>query len=235
MVGPARWRGIGARAGAAWDNPSMRTLVAGTVAQAETEVKRSRFLTVVSPVVSEVEAREVIAAERAKYPDARHHCSAFVLESVGATPRAHFSDDGEPSGTAGAPMLEVLVGADLINVVAVVTRYFGGTLLGTGGLVRAYAGGVQAALANAKLAQIMVLPRFEVRVDPQVAGKVDSEIRRRNWAITDAQWGNDVAFTFTVPIEDEADVEPLLANLTRSEPMLRRLADIKQEVPLAGG
>lgn len=212
----------------------MRTLVAGTVAEAETEVKRSRFLTVVAPVGSEVEAREVIAGERAKYPDARHHCSAFVLESEGATARTHFSDDGEPSGTAGAPMLEVLVGADLINVVVVVTRYFGGTLLGTGGLVRAYAGGVQAALAHAKLAQIVMLPQFQVRVDAQVAGKLDSEIRRRNWTITEAQWGSDVAFTFTVPAKEQADVEPFLANRTRSEPLLRRLPDIRQEVALLG-
>ncbi len=210
----------------------MRTLVAGHLAEAVTEVKRSRFIGVVAQVRSEEAARAVIADQRARFPDARHHCSAFILDSEGATARSHFSDDGEPSGTAGAPMLEVLSGADLTNVVAVVTRYFGGTLLGTGGLVRAYAGAVQSALAQAQIAQIVYLPRFRVHVDHAIAGKVDAEIRRRGWDIGESEWAQSVAVTFTVPVDNVGEVGPLLANLTRSEPRLERLADLRQEVPL---
>lgn len=210
----------------------MRTLVAGRVAEAETEVKRSRFIGVVSQVRSEEEARALIAEQRATFPDARHHCSAFILDSEGATARTHSSDDGEPSGTAGAPMLEVLSGADLTNVAAVVTRYFGGTLLGTGGLVRAYAGSVQAALAHAQIAEVLYLPQFRVHVEHSIAGKVDAEIRRKGWEIGDSEWTESVAVTFTAPRSDVEDVGPLLANLTRSEPRLERLADVRREVPL---
>lgn len=211
----------------------MKTLVAGHVWESVTEVKRSRFIGVVAQARSEESARAVIGSQRARFPDARHHCSAFILDSEGATARTHFSDDGEPSGTAGAPMLEVLSGANLTNVVAVVTRYFGGTLLGTGGLVRAYAGSVQSALAQAKIAEIVYLPQFRVHVDHAIAGKVDAEIRRRGWDIGESEWAQSVAVTFTVPRGDVEEVGPLLANLTRSAPRLERLADVRQEVPLA--
>ena len=104
----------------------------------EIEVKKSRFLALVARVSTPAEAREVVNERKAAMPDARHHCAAFVVSADGAQPFSHSSDDGEPSGTAGRPMLDVLAGSKLVDVVAVVTRYFGGTLLGTGGLVRAY-------------------------------------------------------------------------------------------------
>ncbi|MFC6713803.1 IMPACT family protein [Branchiibius cervicis] len=106
------------------------TLPTGHALTAEIDVRRSRFLAVVCRVGDESAARAVIAGCRSAYPDARHHCSAFVLGPAPRTERSN--DDGEPSGTAGAPMLQVLRSADLSDVVAVVTRYFGGTLLGTG-------------------------------------------------------------------------------------------------------
>ncbi len=102
---------------------------------AEVEVKRSRFSCRLERVSDEAAARAVVEEERRVHWDARHHCSAFVLGPSGEVQRS--SDDGEPAGTAGAPMLEVLVGAGLSDVVAVVTRWFGGVLLGAGGLVRA--------------------------------------------------------------------------------------------------
>ena len=101
----------------------------------EIEVKKSRFLALVARVSTPAEAREVVNERKAAMPDARHHCAAFVVSADGAQPFSHSSDDGEPSGTAGRPMLDVLAGSKLVDVVAVVTRYFGGTLLGTGGLV----------------------------------------------------------------------------------------------------
>ena len=130
------------------------TTLAGP-AIAEIEVKRSRFLCELTPVgagddeASEVAARAVVEAARKQHWDARHHCSAFVLGPQRQVRRSN--DDGEPSGTAGAPMLEALVASGLSDVVAVVTRWFGGTLLGAGGLVRAYGDVVRAALAEARV------------------------------------------------------------------------------------
>src|SRR4051812_48659133 len=110
----------------------------------EIEIKRSRFLCALAPVTSEEAAREFIAARRRADPQARHHCHAFVLGPDGRTQRS--SDDGEPAGTAGTPMLEVLRRRELTDTVAVVTRYFGGVLLGAGGLIRAYGQSVSDAL-----------------------------------------------------------------------------------------
>ena len=104
--------------------------------------KKSRFIATLFPVHSEEEAAAFIESMKKKYWDARHNCSAFVLGERAQVTRC--SDDGEPSGTAGKPMLEVLLGAEVRNAAVVVTRYFGGTLLGTGGLVRAYTQAVQA-------------------------------------------------------------------------------------------
>ena len=115
----------------------------------EIEVKKSRFLALVARVSTPAEAREVVNERKAAMPDARHHCAAFVVSADGAQPFSHSSDDGEPSGTAGRPMLDVLAGSKLVDVVAVVTRYFGGTLLGTGGLVRAYSDSVRECLEGA--------------------------------------------------------------------------------------
>ena len=119
--------------------------VAGT-GEVEIEVKRSRFRCHLERVENEDAARAVVEHARREHWDARHHCSAFVLGADGSTQRS--SDDGEPAGTAGAPMLEVLRGREVSDVVAVVTRWFGGTLLGAGGLVRAYGDAVRAALAG---------------------------------------------------------------------------------------
>ena len=111
---------------------------------AEIEEKKSRFIATLQPVASEEEAAGFIARMKKQYWDASHNCSAFVLGENGEFTRC--SDDGEPSGTAGRPMLDVLTRRKITNAVVVVTRYFGGTLLGTGGLVRAYQSAVNEAL-----------------------------------------------------------------------------------------
>ena len=124
---------------------SYRTLAATGVA--EIEVSRSRFLAEASRVETEEDARAAIVRVRRAHPDARHHCTAFVLGPRREIERSN--DDGEPSGTAGAPILDTLRGADLTDAVVVVTRWFGGTLLGTGGLARAYGDAARAALEAA--------------------------------------------------------------------------------------
>lgn len=133
-----------------------------TVAQQaeHTEViKGSRFIGIVAPASSEDEAQQLLAAARAAHPDATHHCSAWRIGEV-----VRFSDDGEPGGTAGRPMLEVILRRDLQNVAAVVVRYFGGTRLGAGGLVRAYSGTVARALDVAGTQQVLALGRLRVTV-----------------------------------------------------------------------
>ncbi len=118
-------------------------------------VLRSRFITTAGPAASVDEARAFVAAVRSEFADASHNCYAFVAGPPGSSGQVGMSDDGEPSGTAGRPMLAVLAGSGIGDIVAVVTRYFGGTKLGTGGLVRAYSEGVKLALAD--------LPQVEKR------------------------------------------------------------------------
>jgi uncharacterized YigZ family protein len=120
---------------------------------AEQIIQRSRFITTLARAGSSDEAREAVAAVRAEHPGATHNCFAFVAGSPGSTAQIGMSDDGEPAGTAGRPMLAVLLGSGVGDVLAVTTRYYGGIKLGTGGLVRAYGGSVKAALAQAPLVE----------------------------------------------------------------------------------
>lgn len=132
--------------------------------------KKSRFIATVKKVETEEEAVAFIDAMKKKYWDARHNCSAFVLGNRGEITRC--SDDGEPSGTAGRPMLEVLVGAKVRNVAVVVTRYFGGVLLGTGGLVRAYTQAVKEGLKACVLGTMREGIRMQVETDYNGIGKI---------------------------------------------------------------
>jgi uncharacterized YigZ family protein len=116
-------------------------------ARTEEVILRSRFIATAAPAASAEAARAFIAEIRAEFPDATHNCYAFVAGPPGSTAQIGMSDDGEPSGTAGRPMLAVVLGSGTGDLAVVVTRYYGGTKLGTGGLVRAYAGGVKAVLA----------------------------------------------------------------------------------------
>jgi uncharacterized YigZ family protein len=149
--------------------------------RAEIEVTRSRFVADLAPAADADAAGEAVAAARREFHAARHHCSAWVLGPDGDEVRA--SDDGEPAGTAGAPMLAVLRGAELTDVVAVVTRYFGGTLLGAGGLVRAYGDAVSAALAEVRRAPRRVVTHVEVRVGHAEAGRLEHLLRHHVGAL----------------------------------------------------
>ena len=139
--------------------PEYRTIYRG--GEDEIVEKKSRFIATVVPVNTEEEALEFVEKTRKKYWDARHNCFAYIIGERGQLQRC--SDDGEPNGTAGKPMLDVLLGNELRNVAVVVTRYFGGTLLGTGGLVRAYSGAVKAGLdASMVITKIRHLERFSI-------------------------------------------------------------------------
>lgn len=183
--------------------------------RAEIEVTRSRFLADVVPVADIDAAAAAVAAARREFHDARHHCSAWVLEPDGRLTRSN--DDGEPSGTAGAPMLAVLQGAALTDVVAVVTRYFGGTLLGAGGLVRAYGDAVTAALAQASRVARRPVTLVEVQAPHAEAGRVEHHLRRHvdelggTLEATSYDEGG-AGFTVVVP----AGTEPRLADALAS-------------------
>ena len=138
--------------------------------QGEIIEKKSRFIANIFPVTTEEEALEKITAMRKKYYDARHNCFAYILGENKDTVRC--SDDGEPSGTAGRPMLDILDGQGIYNVVAVVTRYFGGTLLGTGGLVRAYSGAMKEGLNHCVLLEKETGYPLTVTVDYNEVGKI---------------------------------------------------------------
>lgn len=178
-------------------------LTVGRPATAEVEDRGSRFVCTLRRVADETEARALVAELRREHWDARHHCSAFVLGPGGEVQRS--SDDGEPSGTAGAPMLEVLRGAGVSDVAAVVSRWFGGTLLGSGGLVRAYAGAVRAALAEAGTVRRSLLTELSLDLDHADAGRVEGDLRARGVTVLETSYGVGVRLLLAAaPDEVEA-------------------------------
>ena len=158
----------------------------------EYEEKKSRFIAYLSPVATESDASDFIASIKKKHYDAKHNCSAFILG-----PDAQFtrcSDDKEPSGTAGKPMLEVLQGAGLTDIVAVVTRYFGGVLLGTGGLVRAYSQAVKNALSNASIATVTFCADLSITVDYSLVNTFMYYFENNNIRLLDTTYAENVTF-----------------------------------------
>ena len=190
--------------------------------QHEIEVKRSRFITYLRRTTTEAEAREFIAELRRRHFDARHHCSAFLLGPDRLVQRS--SDDGEPSGTAGLPMLEALARrempsgqCDVSDITAVVVRYFGGVLLGAGGLVRAYSQSVSGAMDNAELLVRKRLAVFAIDAPHAEAGRWDNELRQDGTTILGTDYGPSSA-TLRVAVPDgptaATDFAGRLATLT---------------------
>lgn len=162
----------------------------------ELVISRSRFITELVPAADPDGARNLVAELRTEFPDARHHCSAWIVQVPGEQDREHSSDDGEPSGTAGRPMLDVLRGRELTNVSAVVVRYFGGILLGTGGLVRAYSDSVAQAVDEATLWTVTEVPQWEITVPVATAGRLEGILRSEGWEV-ESQWGSEVPMLIT--------------------------------------
>jgi uncharacterized YigZ family protein len=199
-------------------------------ASAEIVVSGSRFLCVVERVEDEISARGVVEEARRNHWDARHHCSAFVIGPDRALERA--SDDGEPPGTGGAPMLEVLRGRELSDVVAVVTRWFGGTLLGTGGLSRAYADAVRAALDVATLVQRVEQELCEVTVDLAAAGRLEHELWSRGTKVLHIDYTDLATLSLAVPAIAVPVAEEIVAELTEGRAQLSRRGRRWVDAPL---
>lgn len=189
--------------------------------QSEIEVKRSRFLCTLERVGTEEDARAVVGRLRKEHWDARHHCSAFVIGPNADITRS--SDDGEPSGTAGAPMLEVLVGHEVSDVVAVVTRWFGGVLLGTGGLVRAYGDSARAALEVVGSQRRTLVTEHEIVVSHTEAGRLDNELRARGVHLLGADYAAAVTLRLGVAAHEQETLAPLVAELTAGAAQLREV------------
>lgn len=182
------------------------------------EEKKSRFIANIVPVSSEEEAAAFIDSVRKKYYDARHHCTAFIIGRNKELTRC--SDDGEPGGTAGKPILEVLLGADVTNVAAVVTRYFGGTLLGTGGLVRAYTQAAKEAMENAGVGIMRYKTEMTIEIDYIDVGKVQYLLGSRKINVFQSRYTDKVEFDIRIPEEERAEISKALTEATAARAKL---------------
>lgn len=185
--------------------------------------KKSRFIATTRPVETEAEALAFIEEMKKKYWDARHNCWAYIIGKRGETMRC--SDDGEPSQTAGRPMLDVLTGQDICNICVVVTRYFGGTLLGTGGLVRAYSGAVQEGLKHSVVIEKISGRQLQITTDYNGIGKIQYLAGQMKVKILDTEYTGQVSVTLMVP---EEKLEQLLAQVTEKTSGQARVREQKK-------
>lgn len=177
--------------------------------------KKSRFIATVQPVHSEEEALEFINSLKKKYWNATHNCSAFVVGEHQELQRC--SDDGEPQGTAGRPMLDVLLGADIHDAAVVVTRYFGGTLLGTGGLVRAYSKAVQAGLEGSEVIEKVKGSRLTIGTDYNGLGKLQYLLGQRGIPVVDSAYSEVVKTEVLVQEEKVAELLEAVTEATNGK------------------
>lgn len=203
-----------------------------SASEIDLEIKRSHFLGLAARTTSEAQAREFIASRRALYPDARHHCSAFIITNPGATPTERSNDDGEPSGTAGKPMLEVVRGSQIFDVTVVVTRYFGGTLLGTGGLVRAYSQATTQALEQLSLCRRSQQYLWQLRAPVAEAGRIEAELRAGGANIVQTRWESQATIELASAVANPTELAALVANVTRGQGRLEAAGTKILELPL---
>lgn len=192
----------------------------GTSRFAPEPVKGSRFVATVAHVEEEAEATALIEAVRAEWPDATHHCWAWRLRDG---ERTRSSDAGEPGGSAGRPILAQIEGHELHDVVVVVSRWFGGTKLGVGGLVRAYGGTAGMALDRAEILEVADTAAIRVEHGYGDTGAIDAVLASEKLERSDAEWGERVGFTVRIPVEDLDRVLGALRDATGGRADLRAL------------
>lgn len=177
--------------------------------------KKSRFIANVRPVKSEEEAKAFVEEMKKKYYDARHNVFAYQIGEKNELKR--FSDDGEPQGTAGMPVLSVLTGGDIKNTAVVVTRYFGGILLGTGGLVRAYTLAAQEGLEAAGVCEIGLYKKFEVVCDYTLSGKIQYELSKEEYFVENTEFTDKVKFVVLVESERAEKFSSMITEITSAK------------------
>ena len=175
--------------------------------------KKSKFFSNVAPVESEEEALEFLATIKKKYSDATHNVYAYIIDENNIF---RYSDDGEPGGTAGMPVLDTIRKEGLVDVIVVVTRYFGGTLLGTGGLVHAYGSSAKQGLVEAGIVTRTLCNIVEVKCDYTLVGKIQYKIASDNYILEDTIYDNDVTFKICCKIEDTQKLIDELIDLTNA-------------------
>lgn len=177
---------------------------------ARLEIKKSEFIAYAYPVTSREDAMFHVEQLRVKYPDARHHCWAYIIGDPNNTTSAGFDDDGEPNGTAGRPILNVLQHKSIGNVIIIVVRYFGGIKLGAGGLTRAYAGSAQAAVDMMTLSDYVPMAQVQILAEFATEAQCRYVVESLNGRIDDVVYSKQVTLTATLA---EADIEPLKERL----------------------
>lgn len=190
------------------------------------EIKKSRFITLLQHTDGVDDAKQFIQSVKDEYPDARHHCWAFVAGSPDDSQKLGFSDDGEPTGTAGKPIIAQLLGSEIGEITAVVVRYFGGIKLGTGGLVRAYGNGVQQSLrlliTKIKVPQVLC----EITCDYSFINQIELLVRQVEGTVIASDFGADVTLRISIPATLLSEVGDKLRDLSRGMLELTCLDDI---------
>lgn len=178
----------------------------------EIEIKKSKFICFLKRVETEAEAIEFIEEIKKEHWKATHNCSAYTIGLNNEIQRAN--DDGEPSGTAGVPMLEIFLKRELKNVAAVVTRYYGGVKLGAGGLIRAYGGAVNQAVDKIGVVERQLHQMIDVVVNYSQSGQVEHSLREANYMIQDTSYTDMITYHCVIPLEKEAEFKENIANWT---------------------
>ena len=181
----------------------------------EIEIKKSRFICHLKRVETEEEAQAFIDEIKKEHWKATHNCSAYTLGMNDEIQRAQ--DDGEPSGTAGVPMLEIFLKKDLKNVAAVVTRYFGGIKLGAGGLIRAYGGSVNEAVKKIGIVERQLQQLIDVTVDYSSSGKVEHALREAGYTVQDTTYAEHITYHCVIPLEVEEKFVEDITNWTSDQ------------------
>lgn len=199
-------------------SPAAYQSVAG-YGEAEFIIEKSRFIGYALPVASEDEARAFIAELRTLHPQATHVCSAWIIGAGGLQMR--FSDDGEPSGTAGVPMLEVLKKETLTDVVCAVVRYFGGVKLGAGGLIRAYTRGAVEGLAAARITTWTRHRALTLSADYTFQGTIAYQLDHTDWLLEDTTYDDRVHYHLFIPADEETAASEQIAGWTNGRAELQ--------------
>jgi uncharacterized YigZ family protein len=185
--------------------------------EVEQIINKSRFITYLFPVATEDEAKDKLSQIKAKHSDATHNCYGYIVGKTGNI--AKFSDDGEPSGTAGVVIFDVLQKNNLTNILAIVTRYFGGIKLGAGGLVRAYSSSVALAIDQATKVEIIEYSNLEITCDYSILGVIEKYIE--GYEIKEKQFSYKVTIIIKIPTKDATLLQEKLINISKNQVLIK--------------
>ncbi len=191
--------------------------------ESEVIVKKSRFIGITYPVNTPEEAADFVNSIKKKYYDARHNCYAYVIGDK--REQIKFSDDGEPGGTAGKPMLDVLLGSGITNIVVVVTRYFGGTLLGTGGLVRAYSDAVKEAVENSTTYTVERKIRLKVETDYTSFQSLERLFKSKENITYNTDYSDKIIMDVAIPVDFIDEIEKGITEITSGKANVTNLGE----------